>query len=106
MMVNLRLHFIQHFVNGEDVFKVLEKKKGKIEFTLPIQEFIVKKNSYQDYKSFELIEMFDEFKAQRKESKHSSDYLTTTWMKANGYDELLNRFLETEMVVQLENITT
>jgi hypothetical protein len=99
-----KLHFIQHFVNGEDVFKVLEKRKGKIEFTLPIQEFKAKKNSYQDYKSLELIEMFDEFMAQRKESKHSSDYLTTTWMKMNGYDELLNRFLKNEMIVSKKTL--
>jgi len=99
-----KLHFIQKFVKGEDVFKVLERKKGKIEFTLPVQEFAVKKNSYQDYNSFQLIEMFDEFLAQRKESKHSSDYLTTTWMKKNGYHELLNKFLKTEMVVQKKTL--
>jgi len=99
-----KMHFVKNFIDNEKVFEVLQKKGKGYVFTSAIEDFKSKLKTYAEYESNKIMTMLNEFKTQRHKNEHSDEYLTSDWMKKNGYDELLDRLRNHKVTVVLEDL--
>ena len=99
-----KMHFVKNFIDNEKVFEVLQKKGKGYVFTSAIEDFKSKLKTYEGYESNKIMTMLNEFKTQRHKNEHSDEYLTSDWMKKNGYDELLDRLINHKVTVVLEDL--
>ena len=99
-----KMHFAKNFIDNEKVFEVLQKKGKGYVFTSAIEDFKSKLKIYEGYESNKIMTMLNEFKTQRHNNEHSDEYLTSDWMKENGYDGLLDRLINHKVTVVLEDL--
>ena len=61
-----KMHLVAAFLDGKEMFKITETKKGIINFTPTISAFVSKSTSNENFDKGRLVtEMLNEFKAQR-----------------------------------------
>ena len=100
-----KMHLVAAFLDGKEMFKITETKKGIINFTPTISAFVSKSTSNENFDKGRLVtEMLNEFKAQRELGDFESDYLTPQWMTDNGYDDVLNNLKSHKAVVIITDL--